>query len=245
MNIITRRSFLTRSFAAVTVFGSGAFASTQTAPAPAPAGDAKPAAGTEPNRKPPLASALVFDFVRAGHANLPKVKQMLADEPMLINAMWDWGAGDWETALGGASHTGHREVALHLLDRGARIDAFCAAMLGEVDLVTAIVRFNPASANARGPHGYMLMYHAGHSGKVALAEAIRPHLTNCARDFNQALLSATGAGHADLVAYLLDHGVDNPNGKNILGETPLDRAIKDGNEKIAKLLRAHGGVTSG
>src|SRR5580700_7626770 len=49
----------------------------------------------------------------------------------LVYAARDWGGGDWETALGGASHTGHREIALYLLSQGARIDSYCAAMLGE------------------------------------------------------------------------------------------------------------------
>src|SRR5258708_7492752 len=144
-----RRSFITQSLATAAVLGSGVFATAQSAPAPAAA--TKPTTGTEPERKPQLAGPLVWDFVKAGHGNLPKVKQMLADEPMLINAMWDWGAGDWETALGGASHTGHRDIALHLLDAGARIDPYCAAMLGDAELVTALVRLHPASANARGP----------------------------------------------------------------------------------------------
>ena len=242
---MNRRSFVTQSFAAVTVLGSGVLASAQTSPTPA--ADAKPAPGTEPKRKPPLASTLVFDFVRAGHNDLPKVKQMLADEPMLINAMWDWGAGDWETALGGASHVGNRDLALHLLDSGARIDAFCAAMIGEADIVTSLVHFNPASANARGPHGYTLLYHVGYTGNVALAEAVSAHITAATRGrhFNQALQTAVVRGHTDLVAYLLKNGVDDPNTKNFQGKTPLDLSISREFDEISKLLRAGGGVTTG
>ena len=42
--------------------------------------------------------------------------------PALLNATWDWGAGDFETALGAASHMGNRESAGVLLARGARLD---------------------------------------------------------------------------------------------------------------------------
>jgi len=243
---MNRRSFLTSALAAGAVLGSGVLAAVPATPPPA-AGDAKPAPGTEPIRQPPLAGALVFDFVKAGHGNLPRVKAMLADEPMLINAMWDWGAGDWETAIGGASHVGSREVALHLLDAGARFDAFCAAMLGESEVVASMMRVHPAIANARGPHGYTLLYHVGYAGNVALAETVSPHIAadKRARHFNQALQSSVARGHTDLVAYLLDHGVDDPNSKNFMGKTTLDVALAKGYDAIAALLRAHGAVTTG
>ena len=41
------------------------------------------------------------DFVRKGHSDLEGVKALLEQEPRLVNACWDWGGGDWETALGG------------------------------------------------------------------------------------------------------------------------------------------------
>jgi len=242
---MNRRTFLTASLAAGAALGSGALSFAQTTPALA--SDTKPAPGSEPKRKPPLAGPLVWDFVKAGHGDLPKVKQMLADEPMLINAMWDWGAGDWETAIGGASHVGNRELALHLLDSGARFDAYCAAMLGESDVVTAMIRVHPAIANARGPHGYTLLYHVGYAGNVSLAETVSAQIAAAtrARHFNQALQSSVARGHTDLVAYLLDHGVDDANSKNFQGKTTLDVALAKGYDAIATLLRAHGAVTTG
>ena len=56
---------------------------------------------------------------------------MLDRDPKLVYASWDGGGGDWETGLGGASHVGSNTMARFLLAKGARIDAFCAAMLGE------------------------------------------------------------------------------------------------------------------
>ena len=248
---MNRRSFLTSSLAAGAVLGSGVLMSAQTPPAPpaplAPSTDAKLAPGTEPKRKSQLEPALVKEFVTAGHTNLPRVKEMLTTEPMLINAMWDWGAGDWETAIGGASHLGNRDLALHLLDSGSRFDAFCAAMLDEAEIVTSMVRAHPALANARGPHGYTLLYHVGYAGNVALAETIAPHIAadKRARHFNQGLQTAVARGHTDLTAYLLDHGVDDPNSKNFRGKTTLDVALAKNFDAVAKLLRAHGAVTSG
>jgi hypothetical protein len=239
---MNRRSFLATTLATGATLGSGMLLA-QTVPTPA--ADAKPAA-PEPERTPQLDAAMVHEFVSAGHGNLPRVKEMLATEPMLINAVWDWGAGDWETAIGGASHMGNSELALRLLDAGSRFDAYCAAMLGESEVVGAMIRAHSALANAQGPHGYTLLYHAGYSGKVALAETIASAVAASTRagHFNQALQSAVVRGHADLTAYLLDHGVDDPNSRNFRGQTTLDVALAKDFDAVAKLLRTHGAVTS-
>jgi hypothetical protein len=239
MKTIPRRRFLTCSLAGFAVLRSSALVRAQSAdtsaPLPAPA---------EPTRKPALELALVKEFVGAGHGNIPRVKELLGAEPRLIHATYDWGAGDFETALGGASHIGRRDAALYLIEAGARFDAFCAAMLGEVEVVTALLRLAPATANTRGPHGYSLLYHAGYSGKVPLAQAIGPYLNEPARDCNQALQTATLAGHAELVAWLLKNGADNPNTRNFQGKTPLDVATEKKFGDIAEFLRAHGGLTT-
>ncbi len=236
---MNRRTFLETSISAAAAVGTGTLAAAQI-DAPAPAAPSS-APSTEPKRPAPLAGDAVFEFVRAGHGNLARVKEMLKDEPMLLNSTWDWGAGDWETALGGAAHVGNREIALHLLDAGARIDAFCAAMLGEREFVKSMLRFNPAAAVARGPHGYTLLYHVGHCGDAGLAEDVAASIaSDRARHFNQALHSSVVRNHVELVAWLLDHGVDDPNTRNFAGKSPLDVAIAKQHDEIARLLRAAG-----
>jgi hypothetical protein len=239
---MNRRHFLTSTLAGAAALGSAPLVLAQN-PAPASAPKTSPAPGTEPQRPAQLDAALVKEFVVAGHANIPRVTEMLAAQPSLINASWDWGSGDFETALGGASHIGHRPMALHLLAAGARLDALCAAMLGETEIVTSLLRLTPAGANVRGPHGFSLLYHAGYSGKLAIAEAIGPHLKERARDCNQALQTASLAGHTEFVAWLLKNGVDNPNTKNFQGKTPLDLATERKHAAIIPLLQAAGGVT--
>ena len=237
---MNRRLFLSQSFSAATAFGTAALVSAQVSTS------AKTPAipGAEPKRGAPFPLALVKEFVGAGHGNLPRVKEMLAERPKLVLASYDWGSGDFETALGGAAHTGRREVALHLLDAGARIDAFASAMLGEAEIVSALLRLSPATANTRGPHGYSLLYHAGYNGSVAIAEMIAAHVRERSRDFNQTLHAATSRGHGELVAWLLKNGVDNPNTKNFAGKTALDVALQQKNDGLAQVLRAAGGITS-
>ena len=79
----------------------------------------------------------------------------------------DWGDGDWETGLGGASHMGRRDIVEFLLDEGARIDIFCAAMMGRLDAVKSFLTLQPKLIDAKGPHGFTLHFHAQVGGTKA------------------------------------------------------------------------------
>ena len=120
-------------------------------------------------KKPPLDQDLVEAIVKAAHRDLGRVEELLAEEPGLANACWDRGGGDWETPLGGASHTGQKEIARCLLANGARMDIFCAAMLGKIDIVSACLRDDPGVVRLKGPHGISLLAHAeaGNQRQVA------------------------------------------------------------------------------
>src|ERR1700749_3613533 len=98
---------------------------------------------------PALDSDLVREFVANAHADLEAVRHALAEHPTIANAAWDWGGGDWETGLGAAAHMGRRDIAELLLAHGARIDLFAAAMLGEVEIVRAILTAHPELRDAK------------------------------------------------------------------------------------------------
>ena len=119
------------------------------------------------DKGPPLASGLVKEFVVTAHGKLERTETMLAANPGLLNATWDWGGGDFETGLGGASHMGAREIALFLIGKGTRMDLFAAAMLGRLDIVRAGVAAFPAAAKSLGPHGIPLIQHARKGGSEA------------------------------------------------------------------------------
>ena len=104
---------------------------------------------------------------RTAHGDLDHVRELLGRETALLNAAWDWGGGDWETGLGAAAHVGRRDIALFLLERGARMDIFAAAMLGHLDVVRAMVVGVPEARNSRGPHGISLLRHAEAGGEAA------------------------------------------------------------------------------
>jgi hypothetical protein len=118
-------------------------------------------------RPPAIDPELVAEFVLKAHGDLGVVKQLVEQEPVIVNAAWDWGGGDWETGLGAASHVGRRDIAEFLLEHGARMDVFAAAMLGEVEIVRAMLEAQPGLRDARGPHGIPLVAHAEAGGEQA------------------------------------------------------------------------------
>jgi ankyrin repeat protein len=115
-----------------------------------------------------LEATLVQEFVIAAHGNLDRARELLAQEAGLINACWDWGGGDFETALGGAAHMGRKDIASYLLENGARLDLFAAAMLGKLDIVKAALDAYPEVINIPGPHGIPLIAHAKAGGEEAI-----------------------------------------------------------------------------
>jgi hypothetical protein len=119
------------------------------------------------DKGPRIAEDLVDDFVLKAHGDLDTVKQLVEQEPAIVNAARDWGGGDWETGLGAASHVGRRDIALFLLEHGARMDIFAAAMLGETEIVRAMLGAHPEWREARGPHGIPLVKHAEAGGEEA------------------------------------------------------------------------------
>jgi hypothetical protein len=158
----TRRAFVTR-----TAGGLVLVATPLTVSAQAPAPQTPPSPQPIPKRPDPLAAATVEDFVRKAHADLNGTKVLLAEQPGLLNATWDWGGGDFETGLGGAGHMGNRDIAEFLIGQGARIDIFVAAMLGKIEIVRALVTAWPGLVQSKGPHGIPLLRRARVGGEGA------------------------------------------------------------------------------
>jgi hypothetical protein len=110
---------------------------------------------------------LTREMVTVSHFNLSRVKELVEARPSLARASWDWGFGDWESALGAASHMGNRAIAEYLISKGARPSLFSAAMLGQLEVVKAMVNANPHAERIRGPHGISLLSHAKMGGNAA------------------------------------------------------------------------------
>ncbi len=105
--------------------------------------------------------------VSFSHFHLEKVKELVTPRPALAKASWDWGFGDWESAIGAASHRGQTAIAEFLMEHGARPTIFTFAMLGKVDVLRSMITAQPGIQRTHGPHGFTLMYHAKIGGKQA------------------------------------------------------------------------------
>jgi hypothetical protein len=161
---VSRRSFLgTTPF----VFAPALWSTEQTPSVAAGMTTASPAGDAFPSHAPDLAR----EIVGASHNNISRVKELLAIHPTLARASWDWGFGDWEEALGAASHVGNTEIAAVLLAHGARPTIFSAAMLGQLETVRAFITASPGIEATPGPHGITLLRHALAGGPAAQAVA--------------------------------------------------------------------------
>jgi hypothetical protein len=71
---------------------------------------------------------------------------------------------------------GRRDIAEFLLERGARLDVFAAAMLGKLEVVRAAVAAYPGIVHVPGPHKIPLLTHAEKGGAAAAAvlDFLRP-----------------------------------------------------------------------
>lgn len=165
MKNLTRRNFVSL----VSIAGLGVIAApARSTDAPAvPATQPVPEAPSIPDEFPTQTPALAREMVGVSHGNLARVNELLALHPTLANATWDWGFGDWESALGAASHMGNVEIARALLAHGARPSIFSAAMLGQLAVVRAFVDGSPGVQGTPGPHGITLLAHARAGGDAA------------------------------------------------------------------------------
>ncbi|MGW9686314.1 hypothetical protein [Flagellimonas sp. 2504JD1-5] len=103
---------------------------------------------------------LILEFVFAAHRSLEETKKILDKYPLLLNCTSQFKKGDFETAVGGASHMGRKDIADFLVSRGARLDIFNYAFLGCDDFIKKWVTDYPNFLNAPGPHGFTLLHHA-------------------------------------------------------------------------------------
>jgi hypothetical protein len=111
-------------------------------------------------RYPAIDEAVVAEVVGVSHFDLDRLQVLVNARPELARATWDWGFGDWETAIGAASHVGRKDIVAYLLAKGARPDIFTFSMLGHYSAVKSMIESTPGIQRIAGPHGISLLQHA-------------------------------------------------------------------------------------
>ena len=152
-HLFSRRAFLTITASSLPI--SRAAGSQQD--------EAAPASDIFPRQSPDM----VREMVTVAHGNLTRVRELVETHPSLARAAWDWGFGDFEDALGAASHVGNRAIAEYLVARGARPTLFSATMLGQLDVVKQFIAASPGAQRIPGPHSISLLSHAKAGGPAA------------------------------------------------------------------------------
>jgi len=161
-------------------------------------------------RYPSMNDTMVSSIVGASHGNFDKVKELVNSRPELAGASWDWGFGDWETALGAASHVGRRDIAEFLISNGARPDIFTYTMMGMLKSVQEIIETVPGIQSHNGPHGITLLQHA--KNRLANKDISSSDATNV----NKVISYLEVLGNADIKTKNLDVNEDEK--KKLLGE---------------------------
>jgi uncharacterized protein len=179
---------------------------------------------------------LVEQFVLAAHGDFVRVQDLHAHQPGLLNSKWEKFD---ENALEAAGHMGRRDIAGYVLDNGAPLTIYAAAMLGMEERVASFLQEDPSLARTPGVHGFTVLYHAAFSGKTEIAEILL--LQGGDRGKDAALLAATAGGHVEMARWLLAHGA-NVNGLNFEGKTPLRVAVETDRNDLAGLFRRHAGT---
>ncbi len=170
-------------------------------------------------RYPSIDDEIVSAIVGASHFDFDKVKEYVTRRPELARATWDWSFGDWETAIGAASHVGRRDIAELLIDHGARPDIFTFAMFGNYDAVKSMIEARPGVQSLAGPHGISLLSHV----KAGLRSK---EITDQQKEESEALLNyLEGLGNADLKAIDIEMSEEDKQkylGDYLYGEGPTD-----------------------
>jgi ankyrin repeat protein len=177
----------------------------------------------------------IREFVIAGHGNLPKVQALLAENPALLHVAQAWSETDHETAIQAAAHVGARPVAEFLLAQGAELALPTAAMLGDEAAVERLLVEKPERITEPGAHGIPLLPHAVFSGNAEFVASL--HGRGAVAGASMALAHTAGAGHTEVVRWLLAHANPDLTWKNWQEKTAREIAEAGGHGEIVELLK--------
>lgn len=168
-----------------------------------------------------------------------EIERLLKKAPQLVDAR----TSDGVTALRLAVYNGHHKTAAWIRDRGALIDLFDAAALGDAARIDGLKEAG-CDVNAFAEDGWTALHLAsffGHAEAASrlLAAGADASLLASNDHGNTALHSAVAGGAAPVVAMLIAAGA-NVNALEVGGLTPLHLAAIESNPEMIKLLTRAG-----
>lgn len=221
---VSRREFLTSGVGAAVATGLLTSLESPVSAQSGTAGAGSPIVGgldAFPRQSPKL----VQETVGASHARFERVRELVTAYPELAKSSWDWGFGDWEAPIDAASHTGQREIALFLMEHGARPTLFTFAMLGELSVLKAVLDSQPDLRKTGGPHGLTLLHHARVGGERAAA--VREYLEKLGGADDGSPVPSKETADAIVGRYVSD-GANGPRFEVVLNKERLAVVGEDG-----------------
>ena len=183
-------------------------------------------------------NAAFFTAIKGG--DLAQVKQMLQQDPGLLEARDEAGLGAYTVAR----YSRKAEIAQLLLDQGAALDIFAACMAGAQSRVVELLAADRGLVNGYSHDGFTPLHLASFFGQPGISEVllangadVHARSTNAMK--NTPLHAAAAGRNLDCVGTLLVHGAD-VNARQIGGWTPLHAAAQNGDNAVAGLLIAMG-----
>jgi len=182
-----------------------------------------------------------FDAVRAG--DVAKVTGMIEAEPGLLSSVDENGLGAFTVAR----YSRQDAVAALLLEKGAQLDTFAAAMAGVLDRLVSLLAEDRARATSFSHDGWTPLHLTAFFAHPACAEVLLAHGADVHATSRNAMqntpLHAGAAGrNIEIIVILLAHG-SNANARQHGGWTALHAAAQNGDVETVKLLIAHGADT--
>ncbi len=184
----------------------------------------------------------IFDLVQAG--DVAAVTARIASDPGVTRARNAQGLSPVQSAF----FMGRHAVVAALLAAEPELDAFEAAIVGDVGQLAARLDENPDLLTAYSPDGWTLMHLAPWAGQpdttrlllergADLTAASKNPLRN--QPLNAAVAGPSAETRTDCVRLLLEAGAD-PNNRQVNGNTPLHTVAHLGDTATVEALLAHG-----
>ena len=180
----------------------------------------------------------LFAAIEAG--DVAGVRVMLDEDPSLATARDSEGV----SALMRARYRFDRGLIEALQSRVREMDLFEAAAAGDLDRLTELLAYDPASVDARSADGFTALHFAAFFGRPEAARLLVNHAADVDAHGSgwmtgTPLHSAASGSHTEVVGVLLEAGAD-PNARQSGGWTPLHAAARSGDVTSVTLLLASG-----
>ena len=168
-----------------------------------------------------------------------RVNALLDADPALVHG----GGAAGMAPLLLAVYTKRPLMAKLLLGRGAELDVFAAAAMGETAICKQFVQADEMLLQMASSDGWTPLHLACFFGNLETAEMLLQlgadvTFRSANALHNQALHAATAGRNQDICALLLSHGA-GVNATQQAGYTPLHSASANGDIEIVRLLLAH------